>query len=70
MGYGSGIVTIVTWVSAVTQVRSLAQEQLYAMGAAKKKKKKKSIQNLYVNVHSSLICYSSKLEMTQMSINR
>ena len=32
-----------SWVTAVAQVQSLAQELLYAMGAAKKKKKEKKI---------------------------
>ena len=35
-GKGSGIVTAVALVASVAKVRSLAQELLHAMGAAKK----------------------------------
>ena len=46
VGWGSGIVTSVAWVTAMAPVWSLAQELLPAVGAAKKKKKKKKIENL------------------------
>ena len=37
------VVAKVAWVIAVTWVQSLAQEFLYAVGAAKKKKKKEVV---------------------------
>ena len=40
VGYGSSVVTAVALVIAVVWVRSLAQELLHAMGAAKKYFKK------------------------------
>ena len=40
VGYGPDIVPAVAQVAAVVGVRSLAQEFLHAVGAAKKKKKR------------------------------
>ena len=37
VNYGSGVVTAVTWVTAVVQVWSLAQDLPNAVGMAKKK---------------------------------
>ena len=36
MGLGSGIVSVVSWVTTVVQVPSLAPKLIYAMGVAKR----------------------------------
>ena len=60
MDYGSSDVTATAWVTAVTQVPSLAQELPHAMGMAKKQNKKtRKNKQIKSKIHIQFIAFYS-----------